>query len=391
MLKDICINELEKSIIPFWNKLKDIRGGFYGQVNLDLDVLKDAPKGVILHSRILWFYSGAYNATKNKELLDYAEHAFRFISEKCYDYEFGGVYWMMDADGEPFDDMKHTYNQAFAIYGLSEYYKASGNEKARALALRLFEDIETRAVDEYGYMEAFTRNWFPTGNEQLSENGLHADKTMNTTLHIMEAYTELYRITRSEKVQKRLQYTLDLMIDKVYDKEKHVMKVFFNRRFELIGDIHSYGHDIEASWLIDRACDVLGSDEYKKKTSDLIVDVAENILNVAYENNSLNNERDGREINKNRIWWVQAEAVVGFTNAYQRSGEKKFIDAAENILQYIMKYQKDKREGSEWLPELTFDGKMILDAKDPMIAGPWKCPYHNGRMCIEILNRNIDI
>ncbi|MBE6842448.1 MAG: N-acylglucosamine 2-epimerase [Ruminococcus sp.] len=390
MLKDICKDELEKSIIPFWNKLKDARGGFYGQVTLDLDILRDAPKGVILHSRILWFYSAAYNVTGNKALLEYAEHAFNFISEKCYDNEFGGVYWMMDAEGEPFDDMKHTYNQAFAIYGLAEYYKASGNEKARALALRIFDDIETKAVDEYGYMEAFTRNWFPKGNEQLSENGLQADKTMNTTLHIMEAYTELYRITKSEKVGKRLQYALDLMTDKVYDKDNHMMKVFFNRRFELIGDIHSYGHDIEASWLIDRACEVLGSKEYSEKTAGITADIAGNILDIAYENNSLNNERDGENINKNRIWWVQAEAVVGFVNAYQRTGEKKYLDAAQNILEYIMKYQKDKREGSEWFPELEPDGTMIKDAKDPMLAGPWKCPYHNGRMCLEIIKRNVD-
>ena len=380
--------ELTDHIIPLWNSFKDEEnGGFYGYMGYDLKVDKKADKGVILHSRILWFYSNAYLTLKDESLLGYAKHAYEFIKNHCVDYENGGVYWMMNYKGEVADDMKHTYNIAFAIYALSCYYRASGDKEALALAYRLFDDIEKNTLDEYGYREAFSKTWELVSNDALSENGLQADKTMNAILHLIEGYTELYRIEKNEKVGERLKFLLNQVKEKVYDPETNALKVFFNTKLELIGDVHSYGHDIEASWLIDLACDVLEDEELKKEFAEIDLKISHNIQNIAFENGALNNERDKDKIDKTRIWWVQAEAIVGFINAYQHSGDKKFLETAKSIWEYTKEHQIDKRNGSEWFWEVSFDN---VPGQTREIVGPWKCPYHNGRMCMEVIRRGID-
>ena len=380
--------ELTQHIIPFWNGLRDDEnGGFYGFKSFDLTLDKKADKGVILHSRILWFYSKAYLTLKDDSLLDYAAHAYRFIKDNCIDYEQGGVYWMMDYKGQPADTMKHTYNIAFAIYALSCYYRASGDKEALSLAYRLFEDIEKNTLDEYGYREAFDRQWNLVDNEALSENGLKADKTMNAILHLIEAYTELYLADGNEKVADRLKFQLGQMRDIVYTPETNALKVFFDTAFGLVGDIHSFGHDIEATWLMDRACDVLGDEELKKQFAEMDLKISHNIQAIALEDGALNNERENDKIDKTRVWWVQAEAVVGFINAYQHCGEEEFLRSARSVWEYIKSDIIDKREGSEWYSEVAFDHKPH-DYKE--IVGPWNCPYHNGRMCMEVIDRGVD-
>ena len=378
-------NELTERIIPFWSALRDDEnGGFYGYMDKDLNLDKKADKGVILHSRILWFYSNAFLTLKDEKLLDYAKHTFEFIKNYCVDYENGGVYWMMNYKGEPVDTMKHTYNIAFAIYALSCYYRASGDKEALDIAYRLFDDIEKNTIDEYGYREAFSKTWELVDNEALSENGLHADKTMNTILHLIEGYTELYKADKNEKVGERLKFLLGQMKEKVYEPSTNALKVFFNTKLELIGDVHSYGHDIEATWLMDRACDELGDEELKKEFAEMNLKISHNIQNIALDNGALNNERDKDKIDKTRIWWVQAEAIVGFINAYQHSGEEEFLNSAKTIWQYVKEHQIDKRSGSEWFWEVGYDNK---PGETREIVGPWKCPYHNGRMCMELIER----
>lgn len=380
--------ELEQHIIPFWNSLRDDEnGGFYGFMSCGLELDRQADKGVILHSRILWFYSNAYMTLGAEQLLDNAKHAYTFIKDCCIDYEFGGVYWMMDYKGKPVDTMKHTYNIAFAIYALSSYYRASGDREALTLAYRLFDDIEKNTLDEYGYREAFDREWNLVDNEALSENGLKADKTMNAILHLIEAYTELYKADGSEKVAERLKFQLGQMRDIVYTPETNALKVFFDTAFNLVGDIHSYGHDIEATWLMDRACDVLGDEELKKQFAEMGLKISHNIQDIAMDDGALNNERDKDEINRTRVWWVQAEAVVGFINAYQHSGEEKFLASAKSVWENIKEYIIDKREGGEWYAEVTYD-HVPRECKETV--GPWKCPYHNGRMCMEVIARGVD-
>lgn len=384
-LKLECRNELTERIIPFWNKLRDDEnGGFYGFMNNDLEVDKKAPKGVILNSRILWFYSSAYEVLKDKQLLDNAEHAYKFLRDYCVDRKNGGVYWMMTFDGKVEDGMKHTYNQAFAIYALSAYYKVSGNKEALELAFELFRTVEKKCTDDIAYMEAFSAEWQLIPNDALSENGLMADKTMNTVLHLIEAYTVLYDISGSNEVKDRILFLLDISENKIFDSKNNKLLVFFDREFNVIGDIHSYGHDIEASWLIDRACQTIADKSIEAKWRSIDLRIAENIYKIAYENGAVNNERENDKIDKKRVWWVQAESVVGFVNAYQQSNDQKYLEAAETIFNWIKTRQTDSRKNSEWWGEVDFEGNPMQTVD---MVNPWKCPYHNGRMCIEILNR----
>lgn len=389
MFLDEIKNELENHIVPYWSALKDEEfGGFYGFRGFDLTLDKKADKGVILHSRILWFFSSCLEVLKDEKYRALADHAYDYVKKYCVDCEQGGVYWMTTYDGKPADTMKHTYNIAFAVYALSAYYNATGEKEALSLAEKLFDDIETKTPDEYGCREAFSRDWQPVANDELSENGLHADKTMNTVLHLIEAYTELYRADKSERVAEALKKQLSIVEDKIFDYDNNALRVFFNEKFELIGDIHSYGHDIEASWLTDRAVETLGDKELIEKFNALDLRLAENIYNIAIENGALNNERENDKIDRTRVWWVQAEGVVGFVNAYKHSSDEKYLKAALDIWEYIKESIVDKREGGEWYSEVAFDGKPH-DWKEE--TGPWKCPYHNGRMCLEMIKRGVNV
>ena len=388
MFIDEIRNELENHIVPYWEELKDEEfGGFYGFKGYDLALDKKADKGVILHSRILWFFSTCYEVLGDEKYRALAAHAYDYVKKYCVDYELGGVYWMTTFDGKPADDMKHTYNIAFAVYALSAYFNATGDKEALALAERLFDDIETKTPDEYGCREAFTRDWKLADNEALSENGLHAEKTMNSVLHLIEAYTELYRADKSDRVAAALKKQLSIVENKIYDYDNNALRVFFDGKFDVIGDIHSFGHDIEASWLTDRAVETLGDEELIKKFNALDLRLAENIFNIAIEDGALNNERENDKIDRTRVWWVQAEGVVGFMNAYQHSGDEKYLKAALGIWDYIKDNVVDKREGGEWYSEVSFEGKPH-DWKEE--TGPWKCPYHNGRMCLEMIKRGVN-
>lgn len=387
VLVNECKKELTERILPFWNKLRDDEnGGFYGFVNNSLEVDKKADKGVILTSRILWFYSSCYRTLKEDYMLDNARHAYEFL-KKCVDNENGGVYWMMTYDGKPADTMKHTYNQAFAIYALSAYYLASEDSSALELAFRLFDTVEEKCTDDVAYLEAMSVDWRIVPNDALSENGLMADKTMNTVLHLIEAYTVLYEASHDTRVEERIMFLLDITKNKIFNSEKNCLRVFFDRELNRIGDIHSYGHDIEASWLIDRACEVIGDRRLMAEWRFIDLRIARNIYEIAFENGAVNNERENDKIDKKRVWWVQAESVVGFVNAFQQGGEKLYIDAAEEVFRWIENKQTDKRENSEWWGEVSFDGKPMQTVD---MVNPWKCPYHNGRMCLEIINRNVN-
>lgn len=386
MLAREAKKELTEHILPFWNRLEDTeRGGFYGYMDHDLKLDKNAEKGVILHSRILWFYSNCYLVLKDAECLKKAKGCYDFMVRYCVDREYGGVYWSVNADGSPKDDMKHTYCQAFFIYALSSYYDASRDESALRLALEMFETVEDRCTDEVAYLEAMSRKWETVENDALSENGLMADKTMNTTLHLLEAYTELYRVSGDERVADRLKFQLRLFLDRIYFKEDARLLVFFNKNLNVIGDIHSYGHDIEATWLLDRACEVLGDERFTEEVSEMNKKIVAHIAQIAYKDGSLLNERDKTEINTWRIWWVQAEGVVGFLNAYQKYENAEYMDIARNIWEYIKKEIIDRREGGEWFSQVDENGD---PARFKPTVDPWKCPYHNGRMCLEIIRRS---
>lgn len=375
---------LVKDLIPFWQKLQDDEnGGFYGYLDYDLNLDKKAVKGCILNSRILWFFSNAYMLLKEESLLKNARHAFEFLKNYCIDQTYGGVFWSLTYDGKPEDTTKHTYNQAFSIYALSSYYDASKDEEALKLAKELYQLVEEKCKDEYGYLEAFTRDFKPEENDKLSENGVIAEKTMNTLLHVFEAYTELYRVTKKSEVAEHLKFMMDLIADKVYNAKIGRQEVFFDRTWNSLIDLYSYGHDIETSWLVDRGLEVLNDKSYTEKLSPITKTITENIYKRAYIDHSLVNEAENGVADTTRVWWVQAEAVVGFLNGYQKQGKQEYLEAAEDIWNYIKTYVIDKRNGSEWFWSVNQEHE---PEKKPIVE-PWKCPYHNGRMCFEVIRR----
>lgn len=390
MMVEEVKEHLLHTIIPFWKNLRDNEhGGYYGWLGYDLALDKKAVKGCILNSRITWFFANAYTLLKDESLLDEAKHGFAFMKDYCFDKENGGIYWSITYDGKPEDTTKHTYNQAFCIYALSSYYEASKDEEALAMAKELFHIIEEKCTDEVGYLEAFDREFHLIENDKLSENGVIADKTMNTLLHVLEAYTELYRVSKDAEVKKRLEWILDTIADKIYNPKLHRQEVFFDKNYNSILDLHSYGHDIETAWLLNRGVDVLGEEAYQKKMGPIIDDLTAQVYKVAFDGHSLANECEKGVVNTHRIWWVQAETVIGFLNGYQRNPEKKeYLEAAKSEWQFIKDYVIDKREGSEWFWEVDENGKPYPDRP---IVEPWKCPYHNGRMCIEVIRRDIDV
>lgn len=387
MLIEEIKNHLTEGILPFWRGLKDEEyGGFYGFFSHDLVLDKTYDKGVILHSRILWFFSNCYLVLKNPDDLAYADHVFAYIKEHCFDTENGGVYWSTTYDGKPSDTTKHTYNQAFAIYALSSYYDASKREEALTLAKSLFELVEAKCKDEYGYLEAFDIAFRPVDNSKLSENGILAEKTMNTLLHVFEAYTELYRVSGDERAAAQMRWMLDIFADQVFNKEKSRLDVFFDSQMHNLIDLQSYGHDIEAAWLIDRGVQVLGDASYEKKMLPITKTLTETIYKRAFRDGCVLNECENGVVNTERIWWVQAESMVGFMNGYTESPEKtEYLEAVKQIWKYINEHVIDKRAGSEWFWALDENENPVTTRE---IAGPWKCPYHNGRMCLEMIRRN---
>ena len=388
-------------IIPFWRGLRDdVKGGWYGYMSYGLETDRDAVKGCILNSRITWFFANAYLCCKNgliaagecekhgytpEDILAEARHGYEFLKEHCLDRTNGGIYWSLYADGTPEDTTKHTYNQAFCIYALSSYYEATWDAEGLKTAFELFELIEEKCTDEVGYLEAFTVDFKPESNEKLSENGVMAAKTMNTLLHVFEAYTQLYKVSKDERVGARLGWIMDTFADKIYNPERHRQEVFFDENYHSIIDLHSYGHDIETAWLMDHGVDVLGEESYRSKLSPITRDLTAQIYKIAFDGHSLANECDKGVVNEHRIWWVQAESVVGFLNGYQRDrSHAEYLEAALRQWEFIKEYVIDKREGSEWFWEVDKNGKPYPDRP---IVEPWKCPYHNGRMCMEIMRR----
>lgn len=379
-------HHLKMRLIPFWEGLRDEEyGGYYGYMDYDLHLDKQYEKGCILNSRILWFFSNAYRLLKKENLREDALHAYRFLKEHCLDREYGGVFWSVTYDGQIKDDTKHTYNQAFAIYALSSYYDAVKDEEALGLAKKLMDLIETKCTDSDGYyLEAFTRDYGPTDNEKLSENGVMAEKTMNTLLHVFEAYTELYRVSHEEKVADRLRFMMDTMAEKIYDPSSGRQEVFFDKDWNSLIDLYSYGHDIETAWLIDRGVEVLGDSRYEEKMSPITKEITKHIYERAFYNGALMNEAENGVQDKTRVWWVQAEGIVGFVNGYQRNRQDAaYLRAAQMLWEYIAKYLIDPRDGGEWFWSADENDRPVSRP----IVEPWKCPYHNGRMCIEVIQR----
>ncbi len=382
------LDNLTGNILPYWlDRMTDPRGGFYGRRD-GHDVLEaDAPRGAILNARILWAFSAAYRVLRRPEYLEAATRAKREIIDRFYDPEYGGVYWSVDAQGRPLDTKKQFYALGFAIYGLSEYARATGDAEALDYARRLFADIETHSRDRVrgGYIEALTRDWQPIGDMRLSDKDQNASKTMNTHLHIIEPYTNLLRVWRAPEVEEAVRGLLGIFLGRiVVPGQRGHMGLFFDDEWHRTdGGIISYGHDIEASWLLLEAAQELGDDALTARTLEATRHIADAALEGRCTDGSMVYERhpDGCYDN-DKHWWVQAENVVGQVYQYLYHGRGEMLPAAVQSWEYIRDNLVD-REGGEWY----WSRRVGAINRDDDKAGFWKCPYHNSRMCLEVAER----
>ena len=382
-------SELENNILPFWmNKMEDNeQGGFYGEITGNDELRPEASKGAILNARILWTFSAAYRLLKKPEYLKTATRAKRYLIDRFYDPEYGGIYWELDYKGNPLDTKKQIYAIGFAIYGLSEYARATGDAEALEYAQRLFEVIEQHSFDpvQNGYLEALTRDWQPIEDMRLSDKDENEKKTMNTHLHILEPYTNLYRVWKDERLERQLRNLIDVFITRILDPQTGHLNLFFEEDWTNKYRIYSYGHDIEASWLIHEAALVLGDETVLKRIEPLIVRIAEAADEGLNPDGSMiyENFLDKQKIDRELHWWVQAENVVGHINLYQHFGDESALDIAARCWEFIKAKLIDHEQG-EWHWSILPDG--TVNRKDDK-AGFWKCPYHNGRMCMEVIER----
>ena len=386
-------------IVPFWLSMQDSKsGGFYGLRTCDGLVVTESDKGSILNSRILWFFANCCTLIDSGLIGDadisgtgYSYHdlkqaacsAYEFLRNSFLDRDLGGLYWSVSSDGRVSDPTKHTYGQAFAIYGLAAYFEVTGDPEARSLAFELFDIIEGKMRDPDGYLESFDRNFNPEINDKLSENGVIADRTMNTLLHVMEAYTELYRVTGDKRVGDALKQCLKIHIEHIWDEETERQKVFMDKDYNSIIDLYSYGHDMETSWLLDRTLEILDDPQITSGYGDITHRMLKHVWHDAYDG-SLANECENGVIDHRRVWWVQAETVIGFVNEYMKTGDEAALNNAVRTWEFIDKNIVMKTYPFEWYSEVDHSGNP--DTMLP-VADEWKCPYHNGRMCMEIIRR----
>lgn len=386
---------LETNILRFWQeRMVDYRqGGFYGRIDGYNVLHPDAEKGAVLNARILWTFAAAARVLNNTPYRILAARAYDYLMQRFIDREQGGVYWSLNADGTPLDTKKQTYAIAFAIYGLAEYVRLTNNQEALNAAIRLFEDLEAHAYKwdnekiskcKNGYVEALTRDWQPIADMRLSEKDENGVFTMNTHLHVLEAYTNLYRVLKNvqrddvqgtkERITKQLRTLIDIFANRIFDPATGHLMLFFDEKWQPSNTHTSPGHDIEAAWLLHEALEVLGDEELLNQTLPVIHSLAQ----AAEEN-----------IMDEKEWWCYAEAVVGYIDQWKLYQDEKPIESninlelAETAFHYIQTHLMD-RENGEWFWAILPDG---TPDRTHDKAGFWKCPYHNSRMCIEIIER----
>ena len=377
--------ELTDNILAYWMKnMCKQEGGFYGRITGEEVLDPTAPVGGIMTARILWTFASAYRVLGNPEYLEMALKAKSLIINHFYDKEYGGTYWSLNADYTPLDTKKQIYAIAFTIYGLAELNRATGDQEALDYAIRLFHSIEDHSFDteKDGYFEAFTRTWEPIEDMRLSEKDANESKTMNTHLHVIEAYTCLYRVWKDSLLQERLRGLINIFDKYILAEDGH-LKLFFDNDWNCSYDIFSYGHDIEASWLLHESALVLGEEESLSKVEARVPSIVAAATEGFTPEGGMIYEKMGDHLDQDRHWWVQAEAAVGYFNLWEHFGVSEGVENAIHCWEYIKKEIVDQENG-EWYWSVRGDGS-INRVEDK--AGFWKCPYHNGRMCLEIIER----
>jgi mannobiose 2-epimerase len=387
-LKKEVSENLKTNLLPYWStKMVDnVNGGFYGKINGKDQVFPNEDKGGILNARILWTYSSAYRVTGDTSYLRLATRAKNYIMAHFIDKEFGGAYNSVKATGEPSDTRKQTYTNSFFIYALAEYNRATGDKEALKAAKSIFECFEKYVYDKEanGYFEAFNRNWERSRDKLIGEKSAKDEKTMNTSLHLMEAYANLYRVWPSKKMEGRLRNMVEIFIDKIVDKKTGHLINFLDRNWNPTSTIDSYGHDIESSWLIYEAASLLKDPALLARAKETCVKIAEAATEGLRPDGSMIYEKNYAtgHTNSERSWWPQVETVVGYVNAYEMTGNEKYIDYAIKNWEYTKTHLIDYKNGG-WFPSANEQG--VIGRGDK--GGYWTCPYHNGRMCLEIMER----
>jgi len=377
------------NILGYWERFTpDFKnGGFFGQINQDNQVVSGAARGSVLYSRILWTFSAAYRYTQNPRHLELAAHAYQYIRKFMTDPLYGGLYWSVDADGNMLDGHKQVYAQAFGVYAMSEYYRASAAPDALQQALEGYSLIEkySRDLHQGGYTEAFSRDWSFLADKRLSAKDENASKSMNTHLHLVEAYANLYEVHPEESLKKDISGLLAIFNDRIINRANHHLGLFFSEDWQMDASLISYGHDIEAGWLLlscaksiaDPAC-IAVAEHNAMIVTDAAMEGLDQDGGLWYEYNQKTDERVPE-----KHWWPQAEALVGFCNAWQLSGNRQYKNAMLKTWAFIRRYILDDEQG-EWYWGVD-KNNLPLPGQDKV--GIWKCPYHNTRAMLELLKR----
>lgn len=385
-LKSELYSEL-KNILQYWenNTIDEGYGGFVGAISHDNQVRPKASKGIILNSRILWSFSAASNFLKTKDYQHICDRAFNYLYAFFDDDSHQGVFWELDFKGQPINTRKQVYAQAFTIYALSEYYMFSKNEVAKTWAIALFDLLEKHAKDRMnlGYFEAFTASWEPIEDMRLSDKDMNASKTMNTHLHVLEAYTTLLKIYDNDQLKASLKMLVNLFFDTFLNTENHY-ELFFDNQWNLLSDSVSYGHDIEAAWLIIDAAKALKDDVLIKKSETLALKVADTFLLEGIDEHAVLNEKNRRthHVDADKHWWPQVEALIGLKYAYSLQPDEKYLKASVKIWEYTKNHLIDRKHG-EWFFRVNHEGK-VYTREDKVSM--WKAPYHTTRACM-IMNQ----
>lgn len=376
------------SILEYWSKysIDTENGGFIGQIDSNDQANNKAEKGSVLNARILWAFSSAYKLTKNEEHIKIAKRAFDYIVAHFYDNEFGGVFWSLNYDGTPKDSKNQIYALAFVIYGMTEYYVISNDDRALKCSIALYKKIQEYSYDTIhkGYFEAFTRDWRPIDDLRLSDKDANEKKTMNTHLHIVEAYANLYKVWKDETLKKDIIAILKTIEQHFINEETGHLRLFFNEDWVEKPDVISYGHDIEAAWLLQQCAEISEDNDliehYKKyaiQLTDATVEGIDKDGGLWYEF-----EPQNKHLIKEKHWWPQSELMIVFFNSYELTGDQSYLDIVLKNWEFIKNHILDKQYG-EWHWGVYEDYSLIEKDK----AGFWKCPYHNSRACIELIHR----
>jgi cellobiose epimerase len=382
-----AVDELRGNILPFWLRhARDPQGGFWGSVDNQLQVDPDAPRGVLLTTRILWTFSAAYRRYGDRAYLEMATVAYADLCTRFWDQRHGGLRWSTTAAGEPLDRRKQIYAQAFGIYALSEYYRVTRRASALARAVTLHRLIEQHAHDgtHGGYFETFTADWRRVEDETPGFTGRAITKSQNTMMHVMEAYTNLLRVWPEAGLTRKHSELIELVATRMVDESSGHMRAYFNADWTPAADVFFFGHDIECSWLIVEAAEGF-DDHLKPRIRALAIDLARLTARegIDVDGGLLYEASPAGVLVTDKHWWAQSEAVVGFLNAWELTREAEFLDAFVKVWGFIEARMIDRVNG-EWFGSVTRDGQVLAD---PPRIGFWKCPYHNARACMELDER----